>query len=124
VMFLMCPTNRHVSAFKRFSSMREKAQRDMRNRFGLWIQEIADRRFHHGFNKPHEDCHVFKKGALRLYGFKCHPKSDPRFRLCVLVTGDTKDQMETDLRILDRINELMKLPRVIGAVDALFDRGP
>ena len=120
VVFLTCPSNKHVSAFKRFSELSAKAQQDVRNRFQMWIQEIGDRRYHHGFNKPYEDCHVFKKDALRLYGFKCHPQSAPRFRLCVLVTADTKDREETDLRILERINGLKGLPSVIGAVDAFF----
>lgn len=120
VIFLKCPTNKHVSAFIRFSKLSPKAQQDVRNRLRMWIQEIGDRRQHHGFNKPYEDCHVFKKGALRLYGFKCHPQTAARFRLCVLVTADTKDQEETDLRILERINGLKALPSVISTLNAFF----
>ena len=89
----------------------------------MWIQEVNQRIFHHGFNHPYADCHVFKKDQLRLYGFKCHPKQEPRVRVCVLVTASKKKKDATDLRILDRINDLMRATPVRDAVDRLFTGG-
>jgi hypothetical protein len=120
VMFLTCPANKHVNAFDCFCALKASVQRSLEHRFDLWIQEVNNRILHHGFNHPYADCHVFKKDQLRLYGFKCHPKHDPRFRVCVLVIASRKKRDETDLRILDRINDLLKATPVREAVDRLF----
>jgi len=122
VAYLKCSTNKHVNAFDSFRESKASVQRSLEHRFDLWIQEVNNRIFHHGFNHPYADCHVFKKDQLRLYGFKCHPSQDPRFRVCVLVTASKKKKDETDLRILDRINDLLKLAAVRDAVDRLSFR--
>ncbi len=123
-MFLKCATNKHISAFDMYSDLPPSRQRNFKNRFLYWINEAHDRTVHHGFRSPFSKCYVFKRhDGRRLYGFKCQPKSDPAFELCVLVTGVRKKKDATDQAVLGRINDLSENLRVLRAVNELFERG-
>jgi hypothetical protein len=97
-----------------FAGLQEKAQRTVKSRMDYWVAGFnSPIHWFHGFpNDPdHDQCFVFKwdekRVGQRLYGFLCNPLplSNRGFRLCVLCIHVTKTEKDTDLAILDRVND-------------------
>lgn len=88
----------------------ESLQVEMRARMEHWVAgNDGPKQWFHGFPAwpKYKECFVFKSSEHRLYGFQCNPrpKSNPRFRLCVLCIHVTKHQRHTDETILKRVEE-------------------
>lgn len=91
----------------------------------LWAQGLnkPSRRFH-GFHGKYDDCFVFKHVPKkhRFYGFLCNsePKTNLRFRLCVLTTYAQKKEWETDFAELDRVHDWRYAPATSVAISYVF----
>jgi hypothetical protein len=97
-----------------FDELPEKVEMTVRSRMEHWISgNNQPGAWFHGFpNDPdHKECFVFKwnekRQGNRFYGFVCNPwpETNPRFQLCVLNLHATKNEFETDLAELNRVND-------------------
>jgi|SRR5882724_4257262 len=106
--FLEGDARGEFDAGKVFDSLAGNAANDLRHKMDLWIDGSPNlKKYFHGWDAPlYKQCFVFKQKKHRFYGFLCNPKprSDPGFRLCVLIYHDTKNEYESNYRLLDRIN--------------------
>jgi hypothetical protein len=117
-----------LDAAEVFDSLPEKTLRTVRSRMDYWLQGGVHDKWFHGWPNvaEYKNCFVFKwdekKQSHRLYGFLCHPKpeSAPGFRLCVLITHALKDDFDTDLSILDRVNQYGQDQRTIMAIRTTY----
>ena len=132
VVFLESPEHAGIDAKAVFDGLKEKHRTDMLNRFELWRrgQQFVDRYFH-GFNAHgYRNCFVFKRKEAgtyhRFYGFLFNPRprSDARYRLCVLVSHAQKNQENTDLSELDFVNQMQLRREVITALKNEFPENP
>lgn len=128
---LQDPADTSIDAAARFRALRPKNERTVRARMDYWIDGGHRNEYFHGWpqNLQYKECFVFKwaerKVNCRLYGFLCHPrKTHPSFQACILCYYDTKNRPDTDLAILDRINELRTDAGVINELERAFaDQG-
>lgn len=111
-----------------FDSLDTTKSRLVRDRLGYWIDGNDDKpTYCHGWdNAPYELNYCFKwkdnQVHQRLYGFLCNPDRDnPRLRVCVLVTYDSKTKKDTDLTILDAINRIRAEKKVEDAIKTWLD---
>lgn len=71
---------------------------------------------HHGWDKTewngdYTECHVFKPiDDRRYYGFKFHPRLNPRFEVFVIIHVTGKSKHDTDPAVLDRILRVARRP--------------
>jgi hypothetical protein len=90
-----------------------------------WTQNLNKpaKRFH-GFDGKYSDCFVFKHVPKqhRFYGFLCNPepKTNQRFRVCVLTTYAKKKTWETDLAELNRVHKWRDAPATKTAISYIF----
>ena len=111
-----------------FYKLKEKHQDEMRSRFDLWKRgEQRTAKYFHGFDQEgYRECFVFKRKQAgtyyRFYGFLFNPKqkTDPRYRVCILVQCVIKNTENTDLRELDFVNSLRTHPAVKAAIQKEF----
>jgi hypothetical protein len=80
-----------------------------RHKMGLWIGFKPDTagKFHRykSDKEKYRDCFTFEDldAQVRLYGFTCHPKTDRRFELVLLISWVQKKTKHTDYAELDRV---------------------
>jgi hypothetical protein len=125
--FLECQEDRFLDARQVFDGLTDKWGERLRSQFDYWLGGGAPfDKYFHGWQGEYKECFAFKwKDAgtyHRLYGFLVNPRpeSDPRFRVCVLVCHDWKNDESTDFTILNKINRLRAKEEVIQAVHKLF----
>jgi hypothetical protein len=96
-----------------FDDLQEKTGMTVRSRMDWWLSgNNGPGEWFHGFpnDSDHKECFVFKwkqkRQGHRLYGFLCKPwpETNPGFQLCVLNIHATKNEYDTDLTELDRVN--------------------
>jgi len=130
IAFLESSADGDVNAKEVFDKLKEKIGRDLRGRFGYWLDgNTCDKYFHGWHDKDHKHCFVFRwkeAGTYhRLYGFLCNPKpwTDPGFQVCILVSHARKNTEETDPSVLSAVSKLSAKEGVINAVRAEFPDG-
>lgn len=99
-----------LNIFAGINGLSINAQRDLKSHMDYWIAgSNGPAKWFHGFTsqEKYKECFVFKHKKDRFYGFLCNPqpKTNPRFRLCVLVIHAKKKEWETDYSELDRVNQ-------------------
>lgn len=81
----------------------------LKHKMGLWIAFQNDKpgKFHRFKSDPqkYRDCFAFEDldAQVRIYGFTCHPKTDRRFELVLLIRWVQKKTTRTDYAELDRV---------------------
>jgi hypothetical protein len=131
IAFLESSADGDVNAKEVFDKLKEKIGRDLRSRFGYWLDGNTCDKYFHGRpgDKDHKHCFVFKwkeAGTYhRLYGFLFNPKpsTDPAFQVCILVSHARKNTEETDTTVLNAVSALSAKEEVINAVRAVFPDG-
>jgi hypothetical protein len=127
--FLEHPEDPQLNGRQVFRGLGQKSRYTVDSRFDHWISgNNGPTAWFHGWaNTPkYKECFVFKwderRQPQRLYGFLCNPvpKTSPRFRLCVLIYHDTKNETQTNFTILDRVNLLRKNPIVMAVISANY----
>ena len=101
----------------------------MNRRIEHWaLPNDKPKKWFHGFPNDRicKECFVFKLGDHRLYGFLCNPlpKSDSRFRLCVLVIYAEKHQWETEPAIKRKIEQWRTHAAVKDAIAYTYKDDP
>jgi hypothetical protein len=80
-----------------------------RHKMGLWIAFQPDMKGkYHRFKteeQKYRDCFTFEdlEKQVRIYGYTCHPKTDRRFELVLLIRWVQKKTKHTDYAELDRV---------------------
>lgn len=129
VAFLLCDEDKVVNAVTMYERLKDSRRRDFLTRFEEWVDGKRNNLHFHGFtgyNGKYSRTFVFKAKerhtGLRFYGFLCHPDPDDRrFEVCVLVVYATKNERETEVSELDRVEERRTIPEVVAAVERLFE---
>jgi hypothetical protein len=109
-----------------YEKSKESIARTLRSKFEYWIGGGIQPKYFHGWGAPdYRYCFTFKWKEAgtnhRLYGFLCHPRpNDVRFQACILVLHDSKNRPNTDLTLLDFINEIRVRQDIINACIATF----
>lgn len=114
-----------------FDALDGNTRRIVNTRIDYWLQgsvgSVYKKYFHGWPDKPeYKLCFVFKwdekRNHHRLYGFLCNPKpkTDRSFRLCVLVLHAVKNDWETDLTELDRVNAVRQSPDASKAIARIY----
>ncbi|HMC30519.1 MAG TPA: hypothetical protein VKL99_06755 [Candidatus Angelobacter sp.] len=81
----------------------------LKHKMGLWIAFLPDTagKFHRFKSdaQKYRDCFTFEDldAQVRIYGFTCHPKTDRRFELVLLISWVQKKTKHTDYAELDRV---------------------
>ncbi len=96
-----------------FGKAKNDIKRGINTAIEKWKLNQPDKKRHHGWDVTQHDgdctdCYVFKHKAkrVRVYGYLIHPKPLSRVVCCVLMHYATKNEDETDTRIL---NDLIRL---------------
>lgn len=128
IALLVCDEDPELDAKEVLDSLGGKAEREVRTRFDHWIEGGHNDRWFHGWpnDRRYKECFVFKwkekRINHRLYGFLCNPRptTNPRLRLCVLVSHATKSEWETDPSELNGAEGLRTKAPVKAAVASAF----
>lgn len=125
-MFLTSEDDKFVNVAEAFDAMDWKLREDFQASFSWWTKGHINKKRYHGWDKSEHggrftECFVFKrrKPSWRLYGFLCHPMLwRPEYLSVVLVHAYLgKDKFETDLRVLQRVEELRQDKAVVDALN-------
>jgi hypothetical protein len=128
IAFLSCDGDPQIDAKAAFDNLSEKRTRELMTRFDYWIDGKRQDDYFHGWpNEPsNKECFVFKwkdkKVRHRLYGFLVNPKPkhNHSFRVCILVSHDTKGEWETDPQHKALANAMKTKQAVVNAVQLQF----
>jgi hypothetical protein len=132
VVFLASDDNSDVDAEPMFMRLKPNDQNRMRDKFDSWARgNNGPSHWFHGFNdEGRKYCFVFKrkkaKTHYRYYGFLINPmpKTNPGYRLCVLVNHAQKNTEFTDLAETNFVNAIRARADVIAAVKREFSEKP
>jgi hypothetical protein len=118
-----------MNAAGAYASFGVTEQWDINRRMEQWaLPSDTPERWFHGFptDRICKECFVFKLDDHRLYGFLCNPlpKSDGRFRLCVLIIHATKHKWKTEPLIKRKIEQWRVHSAVKQAIAYTYDDDP
>src|ERR1035441_9521537 len=114
-----------LDAWSEYDNFVSKTKAAMSRRMERWaLPSDTPTKWFHGFpnDRKHDQCFVFKFGEHRLYGFLCNPqpRSNPRFRLCVLTIYRAKHEWETDDSVLPQVEQWRTNPASREAVAHIY----